>query len=410
MPPDVHSFHPLVYLGLLLLAGFAGGRVAKLVNLPRVSGYILAGMVLSPALLGVLPEEMVREDLSLVTEIALGIIAFSIGGALQLKMLRRLGKQILWITVTQTMAVFLLVSGIVFAAFFLLGGGPGSTGGLFALAVILGSISAATAPAPILAVAHEYRAKGPLTTILLGVVTLDDGVTILLFSIAGGVAKGIAGADVSPFGSMLGRPLLEIAISLLIGGAGGMMVRLIAPAITRAEALLGVALGAVFLVSGLSVTFHASGLLANMMLGFTVANAVRRPEQWFRAVEGIEEPVLSMFFVLAGAHLRLDFLAAAGSLALLLILGRSAGKILGTYAGARLSGATEAVRKYLPLGLLPQAGVSLGLVLAAKDLVPDPRVAEMMVNAVLGSVIVNELVSPALVRFSLTRAGETKRG
>lgn len=409
MIPESFSFHPLFYLGLLLLCGYGGGRIAGAIKLPRISGYIIAGIILSPSFLNLLPERLVHEDLTLVTDIALGVIAFAIGGALELEMLKRLGKQIFLITIVQALSVFLLVALIVLTLFPMLGGlGTASSSGLFALAIILGAISAATAPGPILGVVHEYRARGPLTTVLLGVVTLDDGVTILLFSIGAGVAGALIGGDQLVVTSLLSKPLIEIATSLIIGGAAGIAIRFIAPFIRRTAAVLGIALGSIFLVSGLSITLHASGLLANMALGFTIANLVRQPGQWFQSVNEIEEPVMAMFFVLAGAHLRLDYLVAAGSLAVLVIVGRSAGKILGSLAGARISGSSEAVRRYLPFGLLPQAGVSLGLVLAAQDLFPDKQVAELLVNAILASVIVNELISPPLVKMALVKAGETR--
>jgi Kef-type K+ transport system membrane component KefB len=146
-----------------------------------------------------------------------------------------------------------------------------------------------------------------------------------------------------------------------------------------------------------------------MVLGFVLVNSMPHPERWFEAVEGIEEPVFGIFFVLAGAHLKIDALVAAGWLAAIIIVGRSAAKIIGAYAGGVLSGAPAVVNRNLPMGLLPQAGVSIGLVLAAEGIVGNQAAAEIMVNAVLASVIVNELFSPLLVRHALIKAGEIRK-
>jgi Kef-type K+ transport system membrane component KefB len=345
--------------------------------------------------------------LGLVTEIALGIIAFSIGGALELDKIKKLGRQILVITMVQAFAVFALVSLSVFFLYPLLQGRAfDSPGTLASVAILLGAICAATAPAAVLGVVHEYKAKGPMTTTLLGVVALDDGVTLVLFSLAGGIAGSLAGGDASWVHSVILEPGREIGLSMVIGGTMGLFLRLLSPAVRRKGSLLGISLGAIFTVSGLALTLHASPLLACMMLGFAMANLMNHYHQWFESVERVEEPILAMFFVVAGAHLDISAFTTAGLLAVIIIVMRTAGKVAGGFMGAAASGAAVEIRRYLPIGLLPQAGVSIGLVLAAKEFVGDPAAAKIMVNAVLASVIINELISPALVKVALTKAGE----
>ena len=178
------------------------------------------------------------------------------------------------------------------------------------------------------------------------------------------------------------------------------------PVVRRRGALLGLTLGSIFLTSGIAFTLHASSLLACMTLGLVLVNTMNRPEQWFESIEKIEEPLFAMFFVLAGAHLKPGVLMAAGTLTLVILIVRTLGKLGGAYLGAVMSGAPVVVRKYVPLGLLPQAGVSIGLALAAKEYIDDPSAAQIMVNAILGSVIINELVSPLLVKTALIRSGE----
>lgn len=408
----LENSHPLVHIGLLLLCGYAGGKIAKYLRAPRVSGYIVTGMLLSPSVLGVFHEELVKEDLILITDIALSIIAFSIGGSLVLRKLKRLGGQILWITPTQAVAAFLFTTALIASAFPLIAdqwrASSHSFGQVFfPMALVIGAISAATAPATTLAIIHEYRAKGPLTTILLGVVALDDGLTIFFYAFAISVAQALTIRGTFSWQSMVVLPGFHILIALALGGVVGLCLGKLIHFVQRREAMLGVIVGSVFLTSGLAIGLDASPLLANMMLGFMAANFVRSSHDLFGVVERIEEPIFAMFFTLAGAHLDLRVIETAGWLALLISLGRFAGKLLGSRLGAQISDAPETVKKYLGLGLLPTAGVTVGLVLLARDSFGPSQVSEVMVSAVLGSVILNELLAPVLVRYALTKAGET---
>ena len=404
--------HPLIYIGLLLLLSYSGGRVANYLKAPRVTGYLVIGMLLSPSILGLFHEKLVKEELTLITDIALAIIAFSIGGSLDLAKLRRLGRHILWVTFTQAFSAF-LVGTIALALFFYVIHGlraiPPSFWTLyFPMAFVIGAICAATAPAAILALVHEYRSKGPFTSILLGVIALDDALTILLYAFAITIAQSLMNHEAITWENFLLSPSFSILISLSIGGVLGVSLRKLIHFVTRREAMIGVMLGSIFLASGLAISFEASPLLANMMLGFVVTNFVGHHEDLFAVVESIEEPIFGMFFTLAGAHLDLRVMQTAGWLALLITLGRFAGKLLGSRFGARVSQAPEAVKKYLGLALLPTAGVTVGLVLEAKEIFSSTHLSELMVNAVLGSVIINELVTPFFVRFALTKAGEAK--
>jgi Kef-type K+ transport system membrane component KefB len=403
------SAHPLFYLGILILCGYAGGRVAHALNLPRISGYIFAGMLLSPSTTGILGADILENDLSLITDIALGIIAFSIGGTLKFDKLKKLGQVIVVIAFVQAFVVAFLVSASVILIFpHLPGAGIEPGNSLIAVGILLGAICAATAPAAVLGVVHEYKSKGPMTTVLLGVITLDDGITLVLFSMAAGIAGGLGGKGASLVQIGLVEPGKEIGAALLIGAVAGVLLRLAVPIIRRRKALLGLILGTILLTSGIALTLHTSSLLACMTLGLVLVNTMSQPEPWLDVIETIEEPLFAMFFVLAGAHLKIDALAAAGTLAAVIITVRTVGKLGGAYLGGVLSTASDSVKKYLPMGLLPQAGVSIGLVLAAKEYVGDLSAARIMVNAILASVIINELISPLLVKTALIKSGEAK--
>lgn len=399
--------HPLLHIGLLLLCGYIGGKIANYLKAPRVSGYIVTGMLLSPSILGVFHEELVKSELTIITDMALGIIAFSIGGALELGRLKRLGRHIFWITPLQALAASLLTTAIIAIPFRLIHG-PGIPfwNLYFPMAMIIGAISAATAPAATLAIIHEYKAKGPLTTILLGVVSLDDGLTILFYAIAIALARSLVTETPLSWHAVLVIPGLHVLVALALGGVIGLCMRGLIRFVPRREAMLGIMAGSIFLTSGLAITFHSSPLLANMVLGFMVVNFVRHGEDLFGVVETIEESLFMMFFTLAGAHLDLRVIQIAGWLAGLIVFARFSGKLIGTRLGAQISQAPKEVKRYLGLGLLPTAGVTVGLVLMAQNLFGPSQISEVMVSAVLGSVIINELLSPILVRHALLKSGE----
>ena len=348
------SAHPLLFLGVIILTGYAGGWAAHLLNLPRISGYIVTGMFLSPSVSGILSTSIIESKLSMVTDIALGVIAFSIGGALEFNKLKKLGKPIIVITFTQAILVSLLVSlSVIFLFPHLPGAGIEKGNTLLAVSLFLGAICAATAPAAVLGVVHEYRARGPMTTVLLGVITLDDGITLVLFSMAGGIAFSLGGKSVNLVHAGLIEPGKEIFLAILIGSVAGLLLRVAIPVVRRKGALLGITLGTIFLTTGIALSLNTSSLLACMTLGLVIVNIMKKPDVWFESVEKIEEPLFAMFFVLAGAHLKFDVLMAAGTLTLLILVTRTIGKLAGAYMGAVLSAAPVVVRTYLPFGLLP---------------------------------------------------------
>ena len=406
----METIHPLVYIGLLLLLSYTAGKAANHLNAPRVTGYLVIGVLLSPSLLGLFHESLIKEDLTLVTDIALSIIAFLIGGSLSLIKLKKLGKHIFWITFTQAFGAFIsttLMLSLFFYFIHSLGAIQSSFRTLyFPMAFVIGAISAATAPAAIMAIVHEYRAKGPFTTILLGVIALDDAITILFAAFAFTMAQFFINQQAASFANLFFPPMFSILLSLLIGGVLGICLQKLIGFVSRKGAILGVITGAIFLAGGLAISLKASPLLANMVMGFVVVNFVKHSEDLFAVVESIEEPIFGMFFTLAGAHMDFKVMQTAGLIALVIVLGRFTGKLLGSRLGAQISGAPEAVRKYLGTALLPKAGVTVGLVLAAGEVFGDTYLSEIMVNAVLGSVIINELIAPFFVRFSLRRAGE----
>ena len=302
MPVDgfahiLENAHTLVYLGILLLAGYAGGRAAHALGAPRVSGYVVVGMVISPSILGLIPSNVIGSRLGLVTDIALGIIAFLVGGSLEISKLRKLGRQILAITVFEGTAAFLAVTSTFILVFLLLGKHMGGSflGTYLPVSLVVGALSAATAPAATLAVIHEYRAKGPLTSTLLGVVSLDDALAIILFAFTANISHSLIVQDRIYWGRMFIDPLLHIGTALLLGAVTGFILGRTAKLMSDMETRLGVTIGFIFLTTGLAYGFNSSFLLANMAMGFMVVNFAWHSEHVFHAVENIEEPIFAMF-------------------------------------------------------------------------------------------------------------------
>lgn len=404
---------PLIAVGLLLLLGWWGGRAANALQLPRVSGYLVTGMLVSPSLTGLFSRQVIVKDFAILTDIALGVIAYSIGGSLVYSRLKRLGKNILWITISQGVGAFLLTMIVLLPTLSWLSRfyGPEYTfwDTHLPMALIIGAISLATAPGAVLAIISELQASGPFTTILLGVIALDDGLAIIFYALAATLAQVLVNSTGTSWINTVGWPFLEITLSVLLGVLAGGYLKFMGRLIRRREALLMVILGTVFLVCGVAKLLHLSALLANMVLGFFVVNLERRHQDFFLVVEQIEEPLFGLFFCLAGAHLELQAFLSAGFLIPLIMVGRMAGKQLGAWVGAAVSHAPETVKRYLGLGLLPKAGVTVGLVLIAQEIFPPP-VASLLLNAVIGSVILNELFAPPLVKYALVKAGEAALG
>ena len=390
-------------LGIIVIAGFLGGLAAGKLKFPRVTGYIIIGVLLSPSLLNIIHAETVG-NLDIITDITLGFIAYLIGGSLKTESLRGLGKSITWITLFQSLGAWFLVALFLAILGHLVIPGQTFWQFYFPIALIIGAISCATAPAATMAIISEYKARGPLTTTLLAVVALDDAIGILAFAIASGIGQPLVSSIDVSFYQMLGTPLLHIVESAAIGIVFGVALTYINRLARTRELLLVVVFGVIMLCVGLTRYLGISSILATMVVGFIVVNKVKRKEM-FLVVEEIEDVFFAMFFVLAGLHFDLSVLKVAGILALLIVLTRCMGKYFGARLGARISHAPDTVKKYLGFALLPKAGVTIGLVLIAA--LEFPTFGTVMLNAVLASTIINELIAPPLTKYAISKAGES---
>ena len=397
----------LLALGIMIAVGLLGGAVSNKIKFPRVTGYIIVGILFSPSVVSLISRGTI-EELDIITHVSLAIIAYLIGASLRMEPIRKLGRSIAWITPTQSIGAWLVVTlALAFIAPHVLAV-PGATfaGNYFPMALVIGAIASATAPAVTMAVIREYKARGPLTTTLLAVVALDDAIAVIAFAIAVGIAQPLVcgGGGISLY-RMLGVPALEIVQSIGIGTALGFLLVYLTKLAKSRALLLSAVLAMIILGAGIANFLGISLIMVNMAIGFVVANRVSDSEP-ITAVEGIEEVVFNIFFVFSGMHFDAAAMRTAGILALVLFGVRFAGKYLGTIVGARISRASDAVKKYLGLALVPQAGVALGLALLAKGIFPT--LGDILFNVILASVIINEVVAPPLTKYALIKAGEAE--
>jgi len=387
----------------MIVVGFFGGLASAKLKFPMITGYIIIGVLLSPSILNIIPRETVGE-LNLITDVALGIIAYLIGGSLHWADLQRLAKSITWIVPFESLGAWFLVTLVLASLGSLIIPGEMFWQTYFPMAFIIGAVSCATAPAATMAIIREYRAKGPFTTTLLAVVGLDDAIAVIAFAIASGISQPLVNdAGSISLCQMLGVPLLHIGESILIGVVFAIVLMYMLRLARTRELLLVVIFGMIMLCTGVSTYLGLSSILANMVAGFIIVNKVKRREM-FDVVGEIENVVYVIFFVLAGLHFDLSVMKFAGILALLIVLARCLGKYMGVRVGAGISHAPDNVKNYLGFALLPKAGVTVGLVLLAS--IEFPAFGTLMLNAVLASAIINELIAPPLTKYAIFKAGE----
>ena len=402
-------------LSVALLSGLLLSRLAKVVKLPAVTAYLIAGVLIGPFVLGALGipgigiAESQLDGFGLISDLALGFIAFSMGNEFRHSQLKKIGKQATVIGVFQAVITTIVVDIALIALHFAM---PDKLS--LAAAIVLASVATATAPAATLMVVRQYKAKGPVTDVLLPVVALDDAVGLVVFAISFGVAKSINTGAVDVVSIVL-EPLLEIVLSLLLGFVMGLLFTLCERyfhsrskrmAVSVTFVMLTVALSCLKFEIG-SVHIGFSSLLACMMLGTVFCNICEVSEELMERADRWTTPVLILFFVISGAELDLSVFAdwAVVVVGLAYIASRSAGKYFGAGISARMTHCDPNIVKYLGITLLPQAGVALGMAIKAVELGPDGAIVR---NITLFAVLIYEIVGPFLTKIALTKAGDIK--
>lgn len=395
-------------IAILLAAGLITAKICQYFKLPSVTGYILAGLILGPTGFGFITEDNVGHNLDHFTQIALMLIAFGIGEHIEIKKLKNHAKSLLWIGIAETTGAFIVVTCSVYLTILLTSFEVANwqARDYIALSVLLGAVSVATAPAATLLVIRELKAKGPLTSTLMAIVAIDDGLAIMIFGLALSITQQFIGQAGDPLYIAVAKSFLEIVQSLFLGLLTGIGLNIVVSRLRNNAEIMTAGLAILLLCSELAIYLHLSPLLAGMTAGFTLINKAERDVRIFRALNRFEPPIYVLFFTLAGTHLDIKALSAAGSIGLVYFLARIVGKVGGVAIGARIANAEKTVRDYLGFALVPQAGVAIGLIFLISSEPTLSVYASVITPVVLAGVFLSELVGPLSARYAVTKAGE----
>lgn len=397
-------------VGVSILMGYLVGKLIGSFNvgnfkIPAVAGYVIIGIIFGQSVMNLFSHEML-DKLGIVSDIALGLIAVTIGGELKWDHLKKLSKSLFPIVLLEAFGAMILVTTALQLIFH-----------NWPLSLVLGSISAATAPAATVAVIQESRASGAFTSTLLALVAIDDAIALILYGLASAVAKALlAPTHALSFSHVFIMSATEIGGAFIMGIFGGLAIGPWLKRIYSPDAQFSLTVGMMFLIISLSSQYHFSALLANMTFGVVLTNiAPFTSKRVFERISMMTLPVFTAFFVIGGAHLRADLLPSLGIMGLIYLLARMGGKITGASLGAVAVNAPTVVKKYIGFGLLSQVGVAIGLSLVvAKEFTPlgeeGKSLAVTIINILLATTVVTEIVGPMLTRYALLKAGETDKG
>jgi Kef-type K+ transport system membrane component KefB/mannitol/fructose-specific phosphotransferase system IIA component (Ntr-type) len=385
----------LIALALLTTCGLLAGEAAKRLRLPAVTGQILAGVLIGPSVLGLL-DHHTSEAMTPVINFALGLIALAVGSHLHIYRLENALRRLGWLLLLE----MILTPVLVYAAVRFLGDGD------WVFGILLGTLAISTAPATVVAIVKETRARGVFVSTLMAAVALNNIACIMLFEMAY-TAVRVGTMDGGSVGSIFLAPFEELGLSILVGGAVGVVMALTTRHVFQAEKLATTSLIGLFLTIGLADAVGVSELLSCLFMGATLANLAHDKEEiGHRAFASFEPAILAIFFTLAGMELHLASLGSAGLLALLVITARMAGKVASGWLAMKLAGAPRSLGDNLGLALIPQAGVAVGLLLKVKDSPLLETVGSFFVVVGVATVALNEIIGPLTTRWALARSGD----
>lgn len=382
----------LTYIAIMLAAALAAGKIVKKLKLPNVTGYLVIGLLIGPNCLQILSEELLA-NMSLVTELALGCIAFSIGAEFKVSFLKKIGKAPIVIGVLEGLGAVVVVDTLMLVM-----------GYDVKFALAMGAIASATAAASTLMIVKQYKAKGPVTSTLLPVVALDDAVALMAFGISMAIANVISSHGKAPLGKLLLNPVIELLGGLLFGAVLGIIMVYLVKFYTGRGNRLAITLLMICLCVGVSDMVGFSALLACMMLSTVFVNLSRNREKIYEPLDRITPPIYMMFFIISGASLDVTIITSVGVIGVIYVVGRVIGKVLGAAIGAKISKAPKVVSKWLGFTLVPQEGVAIGLATSAAGTLPE--YGARIQTIVLCGVVIYELVGPIITKAVLKKAGE----
>lgn len=389
------SAQVILSLAVMLFSGFLMTRLTKLAHLPNVTGYILAGVLIGPCVLNLIPET-VQNGMDFVTDVALAFIAFGVGKYFKLERLRKNGRSVLILTVFESLIAALLIF-LVMAFVFRL---P------IPFSLLLGAIGSATAPASTIMTIRQYKAKGQFVDILLQIVALDDAVALLAFSVCAAIAQAMeGGGGISPKAVLL--PILWNLLALAAGALAGFLLHKLIGENRSSQHRLVLVTALLLSITGFCTALDISPLLACMVMGAVYIN-VSGNKKVFKQVNGFTPPIQLLFFVLSGMRMDLTALKAAGLIGVVYFLVRIIGKYAGAWLGAVLGKASVPIRRYLGLALIPQAGVSIGLALLGQRILPAESGA-LLSTIILSSGVLYEMIGPACAKAAIFLSGSVPK-
>jgi len=400
----LQAANSILLLGLILFLGSAGGFIFKKLKIPQVVGYIVIGILLGQSGFHLVSFQVIQ-TLDPISNFALSLIGFLIGAELRLSVIKKYGKQFVGILLFEAIVPFVSVTVLVSAISMFVTHDLRTS---VALGMLLGSIASATAPAATTDVLAENRTRGPLTTILLGIVAMDDAVALVLFAVASTIAAGLVGSHATSFGAQLASIAYSIGASCAFGAIGGFLLTRIIRKLGKDDGrTLAFSLGSIMLMCGVSAYLDLDTILVAMAMGFFIVNFSKgKSEELFKLVDRFTPPIYVMFFVLVGAKLNVwsvsPYLAV---IAVVYVAARTIGKSVGSTFGAKLTGAPTTVKKYMKWCLLSQAGVAIGLSISAGQLFPESLGPTVML-VITATTFIVQLIGPVCVRHGVCKAGE----
>ncbi|MDI9412536.1 MAG: cation:proton antiporter [Bacillota bacterium] len=381
----------ILSISIILIAAFLLTRLTKPLKLPNVTGYILAGILIGPYALDLIPAN-VSQGMEFLTDLALAFIAFGVGRFLELTNIKQNGRQVLIITLFESLFAAVLISLSMYYIFKV----------ELPLALLLGAIASATAPASTIMTIRQYDAKGSFVNMILQVVALDNVVALIAFSACAAVVQNLNG-DGGMGASVIITPIITNIAAIGLGILAGFVLNLLITDKRSEDNRLLIPVAMISLVTGFCAAFDISPLLACMAFGTCYIN-ISDNKRLFNQISTFAPPIMTMFFVLSGMRLDVPALKTAGIIGVAYFFIRIIGKYLGAYTGASISGANPEVRKYFGLTLVPQAGVSIGLAILGQRLLP-PKMGSMLSTIILSSAVLYEMVGPASAKLGLYLAG-----
>lgn len=399
-----------LFVGIIVFTGFIFGEIATIIKLPKVTGYILAGILLNPSLLGVVPKNFIVHT-DLVTNIALSFITFSVGGTLLYSRIRTLGKSIFSITVFEAECAFIVVTigFVIFTPLILHLEHANMLSVYLPVSLLLGSLASPTDPSATLAVIHQYKAKGSVSSTIMGVAAFDDALGIINYSIATALSLILIKQTGISLQSSVWNPLFVIFGAVTLGIIFGIIFNFLTR-LTKKETegvLIVLILSILSLCFGVSKILGVDELLATMTMGVAVVNFNPNREKIFKILERYtEELIFVLFFTISGMHLQFSVLAQSIFLVLLFVIFRASGKFLGTAVGGAISKSPTIIRKYAAGGLIPQGGIVIGLALLLRQNPAFVTISDTIISVIIGATVIHEIVGPIFAKTALKKAGE----